>query len=71
MSKLNIAILGCTGHVGKNLMYYFGREETFELFLFSLELQKDEGQHNGIINCTPCIKILLISRVSSLRVQNI
>ena len=48
MSKLNIAILGCTGHVGKNLMYYFGREETFELFLFSRDKRRIS---NSIQHC--------------------
>jgi len=48
MSKLNVAILGCTGHIGKNLMYYFGREETFELFLFSRDKRRIS---NSIQHC--------------------
>ena len=40
MSTKSIAILGCTGHVGKNLIYYFGREERFELVLFSRDKKK-------------------------------
>ena len=40
MSAKSIAILGCTGHVGKNLIYYFGREERFELVLFSRDKKK-------------------------------
>jgi len=40
MSTKSIAILGCTGHVGKNLIYYFGREERFELVLFSRNKKK-------------------------------
>ena len=50
MSKLNIAILGCTGHVGKNLIYYFGRETNFELFLFSRDKKR-------ISNCLQRCKI--------------
>ena len=48
MSKLNIAILGCTGHVGKNLMYYFGRENRYELFLFSRDKKRIS---NSIQHC--------------------
>ena len=40
MNAKSIAILGCTGHVGKNLIYYFGREERFELVLFSRDKKK-------------------------------
>ena len=50
MSKLNIAILGCTGHVGKNLIYYFGREANFEMFLFSRDKKR-------ISNCLQRCKI--------------
>ena len=50
MSKLNIAILGCTGHVGKNLIYCFGREANFELFLFSRDKKR-------ISNCLQRCKI--------------
>ena len=50
MSKLNIAIVGCTGHVGKNLIYYFGRETHFELFLFSRDKKR-------ISNCLQRCKI--------------
>ena len=32
---MKIAILGSTGHVGKNLTYYFGKEKNYELFLFT------------------------------------
>ena len=34
MLKSKISILGATGHIGKNLSYYFSKEENFELFLF-------------------------------------
>ena len=34
MLKSKITILGATGHIGKNLAYYFSKEENFELFLF-------------------------------------
>lgn len=40
MNTKSLAILGCTGHVGKNLLYYFGKEERFELVLFSRDKQK-------------------------------
>ena len=40
MNTKSIAILGCTGHVGKNIIYYFGREEKFELVLFSRDKKK-------------------------------
>ena len=39
---MKIAILGSTGHVGKNLAYYFGNEYTHELFLFSRNEKKLE-----------------------------
>ena len=39
---MKIAILGSTGHVGKNLTYYFGNEYTHELFLFSRNEKKLE-----------------------------
>ena len=33
---MKIAILGSTGHIGKNLTYYFGKEaDNFQLFLFT------------------------------------
>ena len=35
MLKSNISILGATGHIGKNLSIYFGKDKNFELFLFA------------------------------------
>ena len=35
MNTKSIAILGCTGHVGKNLIFNFQKEKNFDLFLFS------------------------------------
>ena len=35
MNAKSIAILGCTGHVGKNLIFNFKKEKKVELFLFS------------------------------------
>ena len=32
---MKIAILGVTGHVGKNIQYLFARENTDQLYLFS------------------------------------
>ena len=40
MSKLKLAILGCTGHVGKNIMYFFGSEKIVELYLFSRDKKR-------------------------------
>jgi len=41
MSKrIRVAILGATGHVGKNLIYYFSQESEYELVLFSRDQQK-------------------------------
>ena len=40
MNTKSIAILGCTGHVGKNIIYNFSREENFELVLFSRNKEK-------------------------------
>ena len=40
MSK--IALLGSTGHVGKNIIYYFSKEKNFELFLFTRDEKKLE-----------------------------
>ena len=34
MNTKSIAILGCTGHVGKNLIFNFQKEKNFDLFLF-------------------------------------
>ena len=41
---MKIAILGSTGHIGKNLTYYFGKEENYELFLFT----RDEKRGTNI-----------------------
>ena len=49
---MKIAILGSTGHVGKNIIYYFSKEKNFELFLFTRDekkLEKITLQH-GIKN---------------------
>ena len=40
MSK--IALLGSTGHVGKNIIYYYSKEKNFELFLFTRDEKKLE-----------------------------
>ena len=40
MNTKSIAILGCTGHVGKNLIFNFKKEKKFDLFLFSRDEQK-------------------------------
>ena len=42
MLKSKISILGATGHIGKNLSYYFSKEENFELFLFVRDEKKLE-----------------------------
>ena len=39
---IKVALLGSTGHVGKNLTYYFGKEKNFELLLFSRNEKKLE-----------------------------
>ena len=39
---MKIAILGSTGHVGKNIIYYFSKEKNFELFLFTRDEKKLE-----------------------------
>ncbi len=38
---MKIAILGSTGHVGKNLTYYFGKEKNYELFLFTRDVKNN------------------------------
>ena len=40
MNTKSIAILGCTGHVGKNLIFNFKKEKKFNLFLFSRDGRK-------------------------------
>ena len=35
MNTKSIAILGCTGHIGKNLIFNFKKEKKDDLFLFS------------------------------------
>ena len=42
MLKSKISILGATGHIGKNLSYYFGKDKNFELFLFARDEKKLE-----------------------------
>ena len=42
MLKSNISILGATGHIGKNLSIYFGKDKNFELFLFARDEKKLE-----------------------------
>ena len=39
---IKIAILGSTGHIGKNIIYYFSKEKNFELFLFTRDEKKLE-----------------------------
>ena len=34
-SLLKIAILGASGHIGRNFMFYFSKKESNELFLFT------------------------------------
>ena len=45
---MKIAILGSTGHVGKNLTYYFGKEKNYELFLFT---RADKNNINISVEC--------------------
>ena len=45
---MKIAILGSTGHVGKNLTYYFGKEKNYELFLFTRD---DKNGTNISVEC--------------------
>ena len=45
---IKIAILGSTGHIGKNLTYYFGKEENYELFLFTRD---DKSGTNISVEC--------------------
>ena len=45
---MKIAILGSTGHVGKNLTYYFGKEKNYELFLFTRD---DKNNTNISVEC--------------------
>ena len=45
---IKIAILGSTGHIGKNLTYYFGKEENYELFLFTRD---DKRGTNISVEC--------------------
>ena len=45
---MKIAILGSTGHVGKNLTYYFGKEKNYELFLFTRD---DKNGANISVEC--------------------
>ena len=45
---MKIAILGSTGHIGKNLTYYFGKEENYELFLFTRD---DKSGTNISVEC--------------------
>ena len=40
MNTKSVAILGCTGHIGKNLIFNFKKEKKFNLFLFSRDKQK-------------------------------
>ena len=32
---LKVAILGASGHIGENLIFYFSQKSNYELFLFS------------------------------------
>lgn len=41
--KIKIGILGGTGHIGKNLIYYFSKNKKYELNLFSRELSSTEN----------------------------
>ena len=45
---MKIAILGSTGHIGKNLTYYFGKEKNYELFLFTRD---DKSGTNISVEC--------------------
>lgn len=45
-SQLNIAILGASGHIGKNLVLYFSKEKKYKLFLYS----RDNNKLSKIIN---------------------
>ena len=48
MNRKNIAIFGSTGHIGKNLTYYFGKEKNCNLFLFTRD---DEIDKNTRVEC--------------------
>lgn len=39
-SLLKIAILGASGHIGRNFMFYFSKKESNELFLFTRDEKK-------------------------------
>jgi len=53
---MNIAILGATGHIAKNLIYYFKDEPDFTMYLFTRSIERttkfvnDIGMHNAIVN---------------------
>jgi len=42
MNHKNIAIFGSTGHVAKNLISFFSKDKTFDLFLFSRDPTKSK-----------------------------
>ena len=43
MNQKNIAIFGSTGHIGKNLISFFVKNNDFKIFLFSRDIKKFES----------------------------
>ena len=43
MKQKNIAIFGSTGHIGKNLISFFIKNNDFKIFLFSRDIKKFES----------------------------
>ena len=43
MKQKNIAIFGSTGHIGKNLISFFIKNNNFKIFLFSRDIKKFES----------------------------
>ena len=43
MNQKNIAIFGSTGHIGKNLISFFIKNNDFKIFLFSRDIKKFES----------------------------
>ena len=46
----NIAIFGATGHIAKNLIYYFSKNTEHKLFLFSRDKKKLQNFISTIIS---------------------
>lgn len=50
----NIAIVGASGHIGKNLISYFSKDKKYKLFLFSRNEAKLRKIINDIFSGTDC-----------------